>query len=107
MAMAQVKTCSSSTSMPSRCSLVATSRRVRWLLLVRNRNGTFGPAQFVDEAVGTGDQVAAAVDDAIHVDQISKHAIKFPRAVDSVRTPEANDRSSPASYVSRHSPRVK
>ena len=41
VAMAQVKMCSSSTSMPMRCSFVATSRRVRWLLLVRNRNGMF------------------------------------------------------------------
>ena len=39
VAIAQVKMCFSSTGMPMRCSLVATSRRVRWLLLVRNRNG--------------------------------------------------------------------
>ena len=57
--MAQVKTCSSSTSMPMRCSLVATSRRVRWLLLVRNRNGMSRLAQFADEAVRAGDQLAA------------------------------------------------
>ena len=39
VAIAQVKMCCSSTGMPIRCSLVATSRRVRWLLLVRNRKG--------------------------------------------------------------------
>ena len=41
VAIALVKTCSSSTSMPSRASFVTTSRRVRWLLFVSKRKGMF------------------------------------------------------------------
>jgi len=37
--MAQVKTCSSPIWMPSLPSRAATSRRVRWLLLVSTQNG--------------------------------------------------------------------
>ena len=63
--------CSSSTGMPIRCSLVATSRRVRWLLLVRNRNGMSQSRSMPNELDGAGNQLAAAVDDAVHVDQKS------------------------------------
>ena len=71
VAIAQVKMCCSSTGMPIRCSLVATSRRVRWLLLVRNRNGMSQSRSSSNELDGAGDQLAAAVDDAVHVDQES------------------------------------
>ena len=39
VAIAQVKICLSSTATPMRVSFIATSRRVRWLLFVRNMNG--------------------------------------------------------------------
>ena len=56
VAIAQVKTCSSSTSMPIRCSCVATSRRVRWLLLVRNGKGVSLACNCRDEFGRAGNQ---------------------------------------------------
>ena len=69
--MAQVKTCSSSTSIPSRRSLVATSRRSALAVVGEEEEGDIVGPQFVDKAVRTGYQVIAAINDPVHVNEIA------------------------------------
>ena len=56
---------------PEPLERVATSRRVRWLLLVRKRKGMFASRKSIHESIRPGDELASPVDHSIHVDQVS------------------------------------
>ena len=83
--MAQVKTCSSSTSMPRRGSLRHHVAAGPLAVVGQEAEGDVGPSEVVDEAVRPGDQLAAPVQHPVHVDQESKHQRHFSRTMKSVK----------------------
>ncbi len=73
VAMAQVKTCSSLDVDAQALQLGGHVAAGPLAVVGQEPERDVGPSQVVDEPVRAGDELAAAVDDAVHVDQIAKH----------------------------------
>ena len=59
--------------MPSRSSFVDDVAPRPLAVVGEKQERNVGSSQFADEAIGAGDQFVAAINDAVHVDEVAEH----------------------------------